>query len=111
MLPKLSFHIGNSYINARAIADHICIALMRYDHNVPQSTYMATVKLSIRSMLSGNVPSIDNIKDTTFAYYTIRVYRIRGNHGSIISPISSKFFSKCVMSDELLEKLDEINGE
>ena len=45
MRRKYKLVVKNSYNNARRIADHMCIALMRYEWKIPKSTYVASIKV------------------------------------------------------------------
>lgn len=108
----LKIKLKNKYTNVRAIADYICIALMRYNNHEPKATFSATVEsCPLMNLFSNDVPDSYLINDDTTAWYVIKIYQMRGSRNSIISPISNKYFSKCVLSDELLETMNNLNDQ
>ena len=108
----LKIKLKNKYTNVRAIADYICIALMRYDNYEPKATFSATVeRCPLMNLFSSDVPDSYHINDDTTAWYVVKIYQMRGSRNSIISPISNKYFSKCVLSDELLETMNNLNDQ
>lgn len=110
MIRKHKLVVKNSYNNARLIADYMCIALMRYDWKFPKSTYVASIKLcKWRHILdSGTCAELHQITDDIISWYIIKIYDIKGNRNSLISPISNKFFEKVIISDELLNTLEHL---
>lgn len=111
MRSKYKFIVNNSYDNARRIADYICIALMRYDYGYIKSTYIASVKLCKLKCTLDMFKKLETyrVNDDTISYYTIKIYRVRGNRKSMLSPISSKVFGKVIITDELLDALESLN--
>lgn len=104
----MSFKIQNTYTNARQIADRIIIGLMRFPNPLLLPyTYSSSVVRTIPDRLREEFLENHHVIDSDVRTYRIKIYRVSGNHGSILSPSQNEVFMNVVTNDDLVELMSK----